>query len=113
MPRKKASPKPRTTACAGCGGVKHPDSMRCRKCAGMGRKRQAYAEQLGITAKRLKILGGEQRLRMMSDDARAIMLKPYHYGSKKLDRSLANRGYVPVTPGRVTQPNSGGRRWTA
>jgi hypothetical protein len=47
--------------------------------AKVGRKKcsaRLYAEEIGVTFRRLRLLGGEARLRAMSDDARAVMLKP-------------------------------------
>ena len=46
---------------------------------GAGRPRGSawqYAMELGIPYKKLVRLGGEERVRAMSDDARAILLKP-------------------------------------
>lgn len=63
-----------------------------------------YADELGISFRRLRILGGEARLRAMSADARSVMLKPGPYGSKGVHlRGLAGRGYISGVPGVVSQ----------
>jgi hypothetical protein len=38
-----------------------------------------YAEELGISFRRLRVLGGEARLRRMSPDARTVMIGPSRY----------------------------------
>jgi hypothetical protein len=54
-----------------------------------------YADELGISFRRLRVLGGEARLRAMSPDALSVMLKPSAYGSKGLQRGLKARGMRP------------------
>lgn len=66
----------------------------------------AYARELGITRKRLHSLGGEAKLRALSDDARIVLLKPQNYGfSRTVHKGgLAARGMKPRTTGYIIQP---------
>jgi hypothetical protein len=75
---------------------------------GGGRPRSTalvYAIELGIPHKRLLMLGGEARLRAMSDDARAILLKPGPQGNSRTVHKggLAGRGYKKFVRGVVSQ----------
>jgi hypothetical protein len=64
-----------------------------------------YAEELGISFRRLRVLGGEARLRAMSPDALAVMLGPGPIGGSQTYRirGLAGRGYISGVPGVVSQ----------
>jgi hypothetical protein len=75
---------------------------------GGGRKKcsaRLYAEELGISFRRLRVLGGEARLRAMSSDALAVMLRPGPIGGSQTYRvrGLAGRGYKKFVPGVVSQ----------
>lgn len=63
-----------------------------------------YAEELGIPVRRLRLLGGEARLRAMSPDALAVMLRPGPYGSKGVHKGgLPARGMYPGVRGVISQ----------
>ena len=76
--------------------------------AKLGRKVSSaglYAAELGIPVRRLTRLGGEKRLRAMSPDALAVLLKrgPYGYSTTVHDGGLAARGYKKLVRGVWSQ----------
>jgi hypothetical protein len=78
----------------------------CRRCSHGGRRPTAcsdYAIELGISVRKLRRLGGESRLRAMSDDARTILVKPRPIATPLERTSLKARGMKTRVPGRLTQ----------
>lgn len=65
----------------------------------------AYAVELGIPYRKLLGLGGESRLRSMSDDARGLLLKNGKYGTSRTVAigGLPALGYKSRVPGVVSQ----------
>jgi hypothetical protein len=56
-----------------------------------------YAEELGISFRRLRTLGGEACLRAMSPDALAVMLRPGPIGGKPdLPRSWLGWAWIHI-----------------
>lgn len=75
------------------------------KNAGRKKTTGLYAAELGIPVRRLAKLGGEARLRAMSEEARATLLGQVRDGNSQTYRTggLAARGYRPFLPGKISQ----------
>ena len=90
--------------CPSCGGPKRQPSRLCSACS-CGRRSDAnaaYALELGISRRRLNQLGGEAKLRALSPEACALLLRPKAHGELGLVRhgGLAGRGFLKGVPGR-------------
>jgi hypothetical protein len=73
-----------------------------------GRKRSTasvYADELGITIRRLRMLGGEARLRSMDSQARAVILKLSQYPNSQTVAvgGMAARKMISGVPGVRSQ----------
>lgn len=66
----------------------------------------AYALELGISLRKLRALGGEQKLRAMSTEARGVLLGPQNYGNSQtiMQGGLKARGMMPRTKGYLIPP---------
>lgn len=66
---------------------------------------QAYANELGIKLRKLKALGGENRLRSLSPEVRSILLAPQNYGNSRtvVQGGLKSRNMFTRIPGRLSQ----------
>ncbi len=69
----------------------------------------AYAKSLGINTKRLRQLGGMDRLKAMTPDARAVLLngggfkRSRNTSGHPFKRSLKSIGMLPQRAGKDTQ----------
>lgn len=100
--------------CERCGGDIHPEAKYlCRKCyESGGRPRSSegvYARSIGLTPVRLRRLGGEAKLRSLSPDALAVLLKPLGNGNSQQVHvgGLRARGYASRKRGLDTQAVQG------
>ena len=87
-----------------------PQATGCRAChpGRMGGPALLYARELGITKRRLYLLGGYEKLRALSEDARRVLLKPAIYGNSRAvsHGGLAARGMLRGVPGIKSQSAS-------
>ncbi len=66
----------------------------------------AYCKQLGITQRKLRLLGGIEHLVAMDRDALLVMIKPNRYGNSREihNGGLAARGMKFRVPDIITNP---------
>ena len=95
--------------CPICGGLRHPDATACRRCH-PGRPLcddAAYARQHGLTKRQVRRLGGAEKLRSLTPDALAVLLKPLGVPGKTARQlhsgGLAARGLLRGRRGIDTQ----------
>lgn len=99
--------RPAPISCPNCRGAMDPRSKRgCSDCLVTGRPRTPsseilYARELGISPRRLLKLGGEQKLRALDPDARAVLINPHRYKTSQTISvgGLKARGMRSRVPG--------------
>lgn len=95
--------------CPLCGCPMQPGAKTCRTCYSP-RPRSSnpdtvYARSLGVKTRVVIALGGHEKLKALSSDARALLLKPIDYGNSRTvaDGGMAARSMKPGVPASRTQ----------